>query len=172
MPARDERHALAATEPHDLLYLNGRSRQDDRLGRRAKVNERVRFVRQDIGRGGKQSIRPDDVSQFQQEPVIHERWREHYVPEFHADKLPASWAVRSAHQLEASMNLDTLQTYLFLLGRVLYGGFFVLGGINHFQHLGMMAGFTASKGVPAAKPLVLVSGLLILVGGQIGRAHV
>jgi len=63
------------------------------------------------------------------------------------------------------MNLDTLQTYLFLLGRVLYGGFFVLGGINHFQHLGMMAGFTASKGVPAAKPLVLVSGLLILVGG-------
>src|SRR5580765_7717313 len=63
------------------------------------------------------------------------------------------------------MDWNALQTYLFLLGRILYGGFFVLGGINHFQHLGMMAGFTASKGVPAAKPGVIVSGLLILIGG-------
>lgn len=55
--------------------------------------------------------------------------------------------------------------YLFVLGRILFGGFFVLGGINHFQNLGMMAGFTASKGVPAAKPGVVVSGLLIIVGG-------
>jgi len=56
-------------------------------------------------------------------------------------------------------------TYLFVLGRILFGGFFVLGGINHFQHLGMMAGYAGSKGVPAAKPGVMVSGLLILVGG-------
>jgi uncharacterized membrane protein YphA (DoxX/SURF4 family) len=55
--------------------------------------------------------------------------------------------------------------YLFLFGRVLYGGFFVLGGLNHFQHLGMMSGFTASKGVPAARAFVVISGLLILVGG-------
>ena len=55
--------------------------------------------------------------------------------------------------------------YLFVLGRILYGGFFVLGGLNHFQNLNMMAGFTASKGVPAAKPGVIVSGLLIIVGG-------
>jgi putative oxidoreductase len=58
-----------------------------------------------------------------------------------------------------------MEAYVFLLGRILYGGFFVLGGLNHFQHLDMMAGFTASKGVPAAKPLVILSGLLILVGG-------
>jgi putative oxidoreductase len=55
--------------------------------------------------------------------------------------------------------------YLFVLGRILYGGFFVLGGINHFQNLNMMAGFTASKGVPLAKPGVITSGLLIIVGG-------
>ena len=41
--------------------------------------------------------------------------------------------------------------YLFLLGRILYGGFFVLGGLNHFMHLGMMSGFVASKGVPAER---------------------
>ena len=56
-------------------------------------------------------------------------------------------------------------TYVFLLGRILFGGFFLLGGINHFQHLNMMAGFTASKGMPAAKPSVMASGLLIIVGG-------
>jgi putative oxidoreductase len=54
---------------------------------------------------------------------------------------------------------------LFLLGRILYGGFFVLGGLNHFQHLAMMSGFTASKGVPSAKAGVMTSGMLIIVGG-------
>jgi putative oxidoreductase len=63
------------------------------------------------------------------------------------------------------MEMGNVSAYLFLLGRILYGGFFVLGGLNHFQHLNMMAGFSASKGVPAAKPLVILSGLLILVGG-------
>jgi uncharacterized membrane protein YphA (DoxX/SURF4 family) len=59
----------------------------------------------------------------------------------------------------------SLEAVLFLLGRIFFGGFFVLGGLNHFQHLGMMSGFTASKGVPAAKAFVIFSGLLILVGG-------
>ena len=63
------------------------------------------------------------------------------------------------------MDAINFSTLLFLLGRILYGGFFVLGGLNHFRSLGMMSGFTASKGVPAAKPLVVLSGLLILIGG-------
>ena len=54
---------------------------------------------------------------------------------------------------------------LFLLGRVLFGGFFLWSGINHFLKLGMLAGFTGSKGVPAAKVAVMVSGLLIILGG-------
>jgi uncharacterized membrane protein YphA (DoxX/SURF4 family) len=55
--------------------------------------------------------------------------------------------------------------YVFVLGRILYGGFFVLGGIGHFQHLDMMSGFAQSKGVPAPKLSVIFSGLLIIVGG-------
>lgn len=54
---------------------------------------------------------------------------------------------------------------LFLLGRVLYGGFFVVAGINHFQHLDMLAGFAGFKSVPAPKVSVMFSGLLILAGG-------
>ena len=61
--------------------------------------------------------------------------------------------------------MDNYVPYVFLLGRILYGGFFVMGGLNHFQNLGMMSGFTASKGVPAAKAAVTVSGLLIFIGG-------
>jgi uncharacterized membrane protein YphA (DoxX/SURF4 family) len=55
--------------------------------------------------------------------------------------------------------------YLFLLGRILYGGFFINAGINHFRHLSMMSSFAGMKGVPAPKAGVAVSGLLILVGG-------
>ena len=55
--------------------------------------------------------------------------------------------------------------YVFLLGRILFGGFFIVAGINHFQHLGMMSGFVGSKGVPAAKVAVILSGLLIVFGG-------
>jgi len=54
---------------------------------------------------------------------------------------------------------------LFVLGRILFGGFFLVSGMRHFQHLEMMAGFTASKGFPAAKLAVIGSGLLIIVGG-------
>ena len=54
---------------------------------------------------------------------------------------------------------------VFLLGRVLFGGFFIVAGINHFQHLDMMAGFSGAKGVPAPKLLVSVSGLMIILGG-------
>lgn len=54
---------------------------------------------------------------------------------------------------------------LFVLGRVLFGGFFVISGIRHFQHLPMMASFTGKKGMPAPKLAVIVSGLLILLGG-------
>ena len=55
--------------------------------------------------------------------------------------------------------------YVVLLGRILYGGFFIVGGFNHFSHLGMMSGFVASKGVPAGKVAIIISGLLIIIGG-------
>ena len=54
---------------------------------------------------------------------------------------------------------------LFVAGRILFGGFFVLSGIRHFQHLAMMAAFTGSKGFPAPKLAVIGSGLLIIAGG-------
>ena len=54
---------------------------------------------------------------------------------------------------------------LFLLGRVLFGGFFLYSGIQHFKNLDMLAGFTGTKGVPAPKVAVMISGLMIIFGG-------
>jgi putative oxidoreductase len=55
--------------------------------------------------------------------------------------------------------------YLFLLGRVLYGGFFLMSGLNHFTQSAAMTGYAQSKGVPAPKLAVLGTGLLLLLGG-------
>ncbi len=54
---------------------------------------------------------------------------------------------------------------VFLLGRLILGGFFVMNAMNHFKMAGMMSGYAASKGVPAPKLAVLGTGLQMLVGG-------
>ena len=55
--------------------------------------------------------------------------------------------------------------YLFLLGRVLFAGIWFVNALNHFQNASMMAGYVASKGVPAPKLAVLGSGAMMLFGG-------
>lgn len=54
---------------------------------------------------------------------------------------------------------------LFLLGRILFGGFFLLAGMNHFLQLDSMAEFSAMKGVPMPSVAVVLSGLLLVLGG-------
>jgi uncharacterized membrane protein YphA (DoxX/SURF4 family) len=53
----------------------------------------------------------------------------------------------------------------FLLGRALFGGFFVQSGLNHFQNQKMLSQYAASKGVPAPDIAVAGSGALALAGG-------
>lgn len=55
--------------------------------------------------------------------------------------------------------------YLFLLGRILLGGYFIKNAYNHFKNAGMLSGYAASKGVPMAKMAVMFTGLLLLIGG-------
>jgi uncharacterized membrane protein YphA (DoxX/SURF4 family) len=54
---------------------------------------------------------------------------------------------------------------LVLIGRILFSIQFLLSGMGHLTQRQMMTGYAASKGVPAAGPMVLLSGLLLLVGG-------
>lgn len=55
--------------------------------------------------------------------------------------------------------------FLFYLGRILYGGYFMFSGYNHLAHFNTMAGYAASKHVPMPKIMVMISGLLIFLGG-------
>ncbi len=63
------------------------------------------------------------------------------------------------------MNIAPLFNILFLIGRIIAAGFFVMAGIHHFTDLNTMAGYAQSKGTPAAKAAVSASGVLLLLGG-------
>ncbi len=55
--------------------------------------------------------------------------------------------------------------YLFLISRILYGGFFLKAGLGHLTGLNGMSQYAAGRGVPNAKFMVAVSGLMIILGG-------
>ena len=54
---------------------------------------------------------------------------------------------------------------ILIIGRILFGALFVASGIGHFAKLEAMTGYAKYKKIPAAKAGVIVSGLMILVGG-------
>ena len=58
-----------------------------------------------------------------------------------------------------------METIILYLGRILFGGYFIFNGFNHFKMLEMMAGYAQSKGAPVPKISVACSGLLLLLGG-------
>jgi putative oxidoreductase len=54
---------------------------------------------------------------------------------------------------------------LFLVGRLIFGGFFLYNGVNHFLATASMTQYAAAKGVPLPEVAVIVGGLLLLCGG-------
>jgi uncharacterized membrane protein YphA (DoxX/SURF4 family) len=53
----------------------------------------------------------------------------------------------------------------FALGRLLFGGFFLYNGINHFLQYKTLAQYAAAKQVPLPKIAVLGTGTLLTAGG-------
>jgi uncharacterized membrane protein YphA (DoxX/SURF4 family) len=54
---------------------------------------------------------------------------------------------------------------VFLLGRVILGGFFLYNGINHFKQREGMVGYASSKNVPNPELAVIASAVLLTAGG-------
>lgn len=54
---------------------------------------------------------------------------------------------------------------LHLLGRIIFGGFFIYNGVQHFMDMDTMKGYAGSKGVPAPGLAVAGSGLMLVLGG-------
>ena len=53
----------------------------------------------------------------------------------------------------------------FLLGRLLFGGYFISAGINHFRQADQLSQYAASKHVPKPDLAVRVSGAMLIAGG-------
>jgi putative oxidoreductase len=71
-----------------------------------------------------------------------------------------------ARQAEREASLgERAGTASLMLGRAIFGGYFLYSGIKHFRNAEMMAGYAGSKGIPAPKAAVIGSGALIALGG-------
>jgi putative oxidoreductase len=53
---------------------------------------------------------------------------------------------------------------LFLMGRLIFGGFFLYSGVHHFLDTATLAQFAGAKGVPMPEAAVLLTGALLIVG--------
>lgn len=56
--------------------------------------------------------------------------------------------------------------YVNILGRVIFGGYFIYSGIHHFTNLKMMSGYAQSKKAPMPQASVIITGLMLLAGGM------
>jgi len=54
---------------------------------------------------------------------------------------------------------------LLLVGRIIFGGFFIYSGVNHFTGFKMMAQYAKMKGVPFPAIAQGTTGLMLLIGG-------
>lgn len=54
---------------------------------------------------------------------------------------------------------------IFLIARIVLGLYYLFSAGGHFFQIGMMSGYAASKGVPVPEVAVIVTGILLLIGG-------
>lgn len=52
-----------------------------------------------------------------------------------------------------------------ILGRIIFGAYFLYAGLNHFMNEKAMTGYAKSKGVASARLAVLVTGAMLVIGG-------
>jgi putative oxidoreductase len=52
-----------------------------------------------------------------------------------------------------------------LVGRAIFGGYFLYNGINHFLQKDQLSGYASAKGVPSAEIAVEASGAMMILGG-------
>jgi putative oxidoreductase len=79
-------------------------------------------------------------------------------------KLCHTWATRIIGA-ESKIVLEAIMRIPFLLGRLLFGGYFISAGINHFKQTPQLAQYAASKNVPKPDVAVKVTGAALIAGG-------
>jgi uncharacterized membrane protein YphA (DoxX/SURF4 family) len=54
---------------------------------------------------------------------------------------------------------------IFWIGRILFGGYFFMMGLNHFMKHEMLKKYAESKGIKNSSFMIYASGILIILGG-------
>ena len=54
---------------------------------------------------------------------------------------------------------------VFLVGRIIFGGYWLMASFNHFKNLNYMSEYAKAKGTPSPKLAVAGTGVILLVGG-------
>lgn len=60
---------------------------------------------------------------------------------------------------------DRAMKTVFLLGRLIFGGFFLYSGLHHFQDKKALSQYAAAKNVPMPDIAVTASGAMLMLGG-------
>ena len=53
----------------------------------------------------------------------------------------------------------------FLVGKIVFGGYWLMAGFNHFKNLNYMSEYAKAKGTPSPQVAVGGSGVILLAGG-------
>lgn len=52
-----------------------------------------------------------------------------------------------------------------LVGRIVFGGYFIYSGVGHFTKFGIMTQYMKMKGVPLPATALSITGIMLLLGG-------
>ena len=73
-------------------------------------------------------------------------------------RLRSAWFHRRGKE-GAEMNIA------FLIGRVIFGGYWLMASFNHFKNLNYMSQYAKARGTPSPKLAVAGTGVILLLGG-------
>jgi putative oxidoreductase len=73
--------------------------------------------------------------------------------------LIACDAANVAERKEPRMNIA------FLIGRIIFGGYWLMASFNHFKNLNYMSEYAKARGTPSPKLAVAGTGVILLLGG-------
>ena len=59
----------------------------------------------------------------------------------------------------------SFMSVLFLIGRILLGGYFLYAAFNHFKNLAGYSGYAQMKQVPYPRVAVIFTGIMLALGG-------
>ena len=68
-------------------------------------------------------------------------------------------------ELDRERHESPAETVPLMLGRAIFGGYFLYSGINHFLQKQNLSGYAEAKGIPAADLAVQASGAMMILGG-------